>query len=100
MCVMKWTPLSLLPVALLAGCINISNRITPENFSVKPVTQGSDCSYFLFGFGFGDNTVEAAMRNAQPPVTLIRSITLDHFTLLMFGSQCLTVVGESALLHN
>lgn len=93
---MKMVALACLVMVTMAGCINISNRITPENLAVKPVTQGSDCSYILFGFGFGDNTVEAAMRNAQPPVTTIRSITLDHFTLLMFGSQCLTVAGESS----
>ncbi len=79
---------------LLAGCINISNQITPNDLAVKPMTEGSDCSYVLFGFGFGTNTVEGAMRNAQPPVVRIRSITLDTFTLLMFGSQCVTVIGE------
>lgn len=91
----------LLPIGflLMAGCINISNQITPTNPAVKPMTEGSDCSYVLFGFGYGDNTVEAAMRNAQPPVTSIRSITLDHFALFMFGSQCLTVVGESSPLE-
>lgn len=93
---MKNAALACLLMVPLAGCINISNRITPENLAVNPVTQGSDCSYILFGFGYGDNTVEAAMRNAQPPVTTIRSITLEHFTLLMFGSQCVTVVGESS----
>lgn len=80
---------------LLSGCINISNQISPDDPTVKPLTEGSDCSYILFGLGYGTNTVETAMRNAQPPVTRIRSITLDHFALLMFGSQCVTVVGES-----
>lgn len=89
------TPL-LLSCLLLSGCINISNQISPDNPTVKPLTEGSDCSYVLFGFGYGTNTVEVAMRNAQPPVSRVRSITLDYFTLLMFGSQCVTVVGESS----
>lgn len=81
---------------LLGGCINISSRITPENLSVKPMTEGSDCSYIIFGFGFGTNTVEQAMANASPPVNTIRSVTLDAFAFWFFGSQCITVVGESA----
>lgn len=33
---------------LLGGCINISSRMTPENQAVKPLTEGSDCSYIIF----------------------------------------------------
>lgn len=79
---------------LLGGCINISSRITPENQTVKPMTEGSDCSYIIFGFGFGTNTVEQAMANASPPVQHIRSVTLDTFAFWFFGSQCITVVGR------
>jgi len=80
---------------LLGGCINISSRITPENQGVKPMTEGSDCSYAVFGFGYGTNTVEQAMANASPPVHTLRSITLDSFAFWFFGSQCITVVGEA-----
>ena len=80
---------------LLGGCVNISSQITPENQAVKPMTEGSDCSYIIFGFGFGTNTVEQAMANASPPVQHIRSVTLDTFAFWFFGSQCITVVGEA-----
>ena len=53
---------------LLGGCINISSRITRENQAVKPMTEGSDCSYAIMNFGYGTNTVEQAMANAIPPV--------------------------------
>ena len=80
---------------LLTGCINITNRITPEDRTVKPLTIGRDCSYFLLGFASGLNTVEQAMANADPPAKKIRSISIDTAGLLFFGHQCLTVVGES-----
>ncbi len=81
---------------LLSGCINISSRITPENETVKPLTEGSDCSYIIFGFGFGMNTVEQAMANASPPIHKLRSVSLETFQFLFFGYQCVSTVGESA----
>ena len=81
---------------LLGGCINISSRITPENQAVKPMTEGSDCSYAVFGFGYGTNTVEQAMANASPPIQKVRSISTDLFFFIFFSSHCVTVVGEGA----
>lgn len=90
-------PILLGSLLFLAGCINITTQVAPENPAVKPITQGSDCSYIVFGFGYGTNTIEGAMRNAEPPVVKIRSITYDTFALLIFGSYCVTVVGEGSL---
>lgn len=80
----------------LGGCINISSRITPENQSVKPMTEGSDCSYAVMNFGYGTNTVEQAMANATPPIQKVRSVSTDLFFFVFFSSHCVTVVGEAA----
>lgn len=79
---------------LLTGCINITNRITPEDRTVQPLTIGRDCFLFLPGLAYGLNTVEQAMANADPPAKKIRSISIDTRVGLVFGQQCLTVVGE------
>lgn len=81
---------------LLGGCVNISNRITPENVAVKPMVEGSDCSYAIMNFGYGTNTVEQAMANASPPIQKIRSVSTDLFFFVFFSSHCVTVVGEAA----
>jgi hypothetical protein len=81
---------------LLGGCINISSRITRENQAVKPMTEGSDCSYAIMNFGYGTNTVEQAMANAIPPVQKVRSVSTDLFFFIFFSSHCVTVVGEPA----
>ncbi|MCS6297195.1 MAG: hypothetical protein H8K09_13245 [Nitrospira sp.] len=88
--------LVLLIAMLVSGCVNITNKLTPENPTVKPMTEGSTCSFMVMGFGFGTNTVEQAMANASPPIQKIRSISLDWFYLLLFGTQCITVDGEPA----
>ena len=85
-----------LSALLLTGCVALSDRITPENLSVKSMTEGRDCSYVVFNFGTGTNTVEQAMANATPPIQNIRSISLTMFHFLVFESHCLKVVGESA----
>lgn len=51
---------------LLTGCISITDRITPEDRTVKPLTIGRDCFLFLPGLAYGVNTVEKAMANADP----------------------------------
>lgn len=81
---------------LLGGCVNISSRITSENQAVKPMTEGSDCSYAVMGFGYGSNTVEQAMANASPSIQKVRSISTDLFFFIFFSSHCVTVVGEGA----
>lgn len=80
---------------LIAGCVNISNKLTPDNLEVKPLAEGSDCSYAVMGLGFGTNTVERAMVNASPVVIQkIRSVTFDWIYILFVGAQCITVNGE------
>lgn len=81
---------------LLGGCVNISSRITPENQAVKPMTEGSDCSYAVMGFGYGTNTVEQAMANASPTIQKVRSVSTDLFFFIFFSSHCVTVVCEGA----
>jgi len=85
-----------LSALLLTGCVDFSFRFTPENLLVKSMTEGRDCSYVVFGFGTGTNTVEQAMANATPPIQKIRSISGTVFHFLIFESHCLKVVGESA----
>ena len=85
-----------LSALLLTGCVDFSLRITPENLLVNSMTEGRDCTYVVFGFGTGTNTVEQAMANATPPIQNIRSISLTVFHFLVFESHCLKVVGESA----
>ncbi len=90
---MRTLILLLLPL-LLTGCFYVTNRITPDDPDVQPLTIGRDCILFLPGMGYGLNTVERAMANADPPVKKIRSISIDTRVGLVFGQQCLTVVGE------
>ena len=85
-----------LAVLLLVGCVSITNRITPEDLSVKPMAEGKDCAYAAFGFGYGTTTVEQAMANATPPIQNIRSVGITEFYLLGVYRGCLIVVGEGA----
>ncbi len=85
-----------LTALLLSGCISFSARLTPEDLSVKPMTEGRDCSYVVFGFGTGRNTVEQAMANATPPIQHIRSVGASTFYLLGVVRGCLVVVGDGA----
>ncbi|MCW5786045.1 MAG: hypothetical protein KIT49_00885 [Nitrospira sp.] len=43
-----------LAVLLLVGCVSITNRITPEDLSVKPIAEGKTCMYTLFELGYGN----------------------------------------------
>ena len=85
-----------LAVLLLMGCVSITNRITPEDLSVKPMAEGKDCAYAVFGFGYGTTTVEQAMANATPPIQNVRSVGVNEFYLLGVARLCLIVVGEGA----
>ncbi|MGE0277541.1 MAG: hypothetical protein AB7R40_19265 [Nitrospiraceae bacterium] len=85
---------SFMMMLLLTGCISITDRITPEDRTVKPLTIGRDCFLFLPGLAYGVNTVEKAMANADPPAKKIRSVSIDTSVWLAFGQRCLTVVGE------
>ena len=85
-----------LAVLLLTGCVSITNRVTPEDLSVKPMVEGKTCVYTLFELGYGTNTVEQAMANATPPIQKIRSVSHSLFFLLFVNKSCLIVVGEGA----
>ena len=85
-----------LSALLLTGCVDFSLRITPENLLVNSMTEGRDCTYLVFGFGTGTNTVEQAMANATPPIHKIRSVSTSLFFLLFVNKSCLIVVGEGA----
>ena len=85
-----------LAVLLLTGCVSITNRVTPEDLSVKPMAEGKTCMYTLFELGYGTNTVEQAMANATPPIQNIRSVGVNEFYLLGVVRECLIVVGEGA----
>jgi len=82
---------------LLQGCINIGTELAPLNTAVKPMTEGSDCSYVVFGFGFGTNTMAMAMANAEPPIVKVRQSMLRDWSFLnLVAARCLEVTGESA----
>ena len=85
-----------LAVLLLMGCVSITNRITPEDLSVKPMAEGKTCMYTLFELGYGNNTVEQAMANATPPIQKIRSVSHSLFFLLLVNNSCLIVADEGA----
>ncbi len=87
-----------LTALLLTGCVNITQHITPENPTVKPISDGSDCSYIIFGFGYGTNTIEAAMANANPPIKTLRvaRVNIWYFFPLPVEGLCIEAVGEPA----
>lgn len=92
-------PLLSLVLLLLGGCINITTHLTPENASVKPLAEGSQCTYIILGlFGAGTNTIEGAMASADPPIQKVRVARLNvwHYFPLPFAATCLEVVGEPA----
>jgi hypothetical protein len=84
---------------VLAGCIDITTNITPENASVKPMVEGRRCSYVILGlFGAGTNSIEDAMMSAEPPIQKVRVVRLNAWAYfpLPFSAICLEVVGEPA----
>lgn len=84
---------------LLAGCMDVTNHLTLENASVKPISEGQDCTYNILGLvAVGTNRVETAMSNANPPIQTIRTIKTNawHVFPLPFAMYCLEVVGEPA----
>ena len=85
-----------LAVLLLTGCVSITNRVTPEDLSVKPMAEGKTCMYTLFELGYGTNTVEQAMANATPPIHKIRSVSTATTSMVMDATGLLIVVGEGS----
>jgi hypothetical protein len=87
--------LGVLVLFLLTGCINITTKLAPDNPAVKAMREGSACSWIVFGFGYGTNTVEGAMANAEPfRITKIRSVALGDYGILGIGQRCIEVSGE------
>lgn len=85
-------------VALLSGCMTMTSNLQPVNEKVAAANEGQDCVNNFFGFGFGTNRIEAAMKYAYPkPITNVRSVELQTFHVLFIGGQCLIVKGEHAL---
>jgi len=79
---------------LCAGCINITSQVTPENESVPAAFSGSDCSYIILGVGFGTNTVEQAMKNADVPIGSIRTVKSNLWQFMsLIGASCIEVNG-------
>lgn len=100
---MKMKHLLLLMIAsvasLLSGCVNISSNITLENPSVKPLLEGSQCTYVILGlFGAGTNSIEGAMRSTDPPIHTLRVARLNAWAYfpLPFSAVCIEVEGEPA----
>ncbi len=92
-------PLLAVFLLVLAGCIDITTNITPENPSVKPMVEGRRCSYVILGlFGAGTNSIEDAMMSAEPPIQKVRVARINAWAYfpLPFSAVCLEVVGEPA----
>lgn len=99
---MKW--LMMAGVLLLAGCINITAILQPENASVPEIRETSDCVPIIFGFAYGRASVDRALREQAElisdftaptqPLTKIRRIQLHDHQFLGFGARCVEVVGE------
>ena len=96
-----------LTTTLLTACVDIETDLLPVDTSVEPVLVGRDCSPIVLGFGFGHNTVEQASRtdlkraadefegmNITTPITKVRVITLEEFSMVLAGVRCLKVIGE------
>jgi hypothetical protein len=97
----------LLLTYLLTACVDIETDLLPVDTSVEPVLVGRDCSPIVLGFGFGHNTVEQARRtdlkhaadefegmNITTPITKIRVISLEEFSMVLAGVRCVKVIGE------
>ena len=96
-----------LTTSLLTACVDIETDLLPVDTSVEPVLVGRDCSPIVLGFGFGHNTVEQASRtdlkrasdefegmNITTPITKVRVISLEEFSMVLAGVRCLKVIGE------
>jgi hypothetical protein len=92
---------------LLTACVDIETDLLPVDTSVEPVLVGRDCSPIVLGFGFGHNTVEQARRtdlkhaadefegmNITTPITKVRVISLEEFSMVLAGVRCVKVIGE------
>ena len=56
----------------LAGCMNMTMRLQPDDLTVKPTYEGSDCVTILLGIGVGTATVDAAMANGRSMTSMER----------------------------
>jgi len=99
---MRWLLLAGIP--LLAGCMNVTASLQPENASVSEIRMASDCVPIIFGFAYGRASVDRAlMEKAElihdftahtQTLTKIRRIQLHEHQFLGLGAHCVEVVGE------
>ena len=90
-------------VLLMAGCINVSTRLQPEDSSVNEVLRGNDCVPIVLGIGFGTASIDKAMADAHPiedprrsvtRITKVRRVTLTDYVIVFVADRCIEVVGE------
>ncbi len=90
----------------IAGCINITTRLPPEDISVKAVVEAQDCAPIIFSLAYGTISVENALAGEVTKVgdysasiegkkiTRIRRVELHDWQFLFFGERCIRVIGE------
>lgn len=82
----------------IAGCINITTRLPPEDTSVQAMREAEDCVPIIFGLAYGTIGTETASIDYFSPtggkITKIRRVELREWQFLFFGERCIRVIGE------
>jgi len=86
--------IGLLSPLLLAGCINISTQLQPEDKSVKGTETWSECVPIIFGLGAGTLDVRSSY------LARLKTLEYQEFMFLFFGGRCLEATGERATKTN
>ena len=91
-------------VILLAVCINIATKITPDAPSVREARKASDCVPIVFGLAYGTASMDKALAERAPlitnfnepyaHITMVHSVAIHDYYFLFFGARCLEVTGE------
>lgn len=83
---------------VIAGCINITTRLPPEDTSVQAVREAEDCIPIIFGLGYGTIGAETALTDYFSPtgekITKIRRVELREWQFIFLGERCIRVIGE------